>query len=431
METLLMNVGRGVLGIVAMLAITYAFSTNRKAIDWQLVVKGMLLQIVLAVLLLKVSFVRDIFQYVVDFFVIMINATEESAKFLFGDLAIPGGGYGFAFFVLPTIVFFSALSSLLYYLGILQRVVYGFAWLMQKTLKLSGAESLAAAANVFIGQTEAPLVVKPYLEKMTRSEILCLMTGGMATIAGGVFGAYMGILGGGDDAEAARFGMHLLTASIISAPAAIVAAKILFPETEHDKLDNNIDIPKDEAGNNVLDALTNGTTEGLKLAVNVGAMLIAFMAFVFLFNSLFGAIGAATGLNDVVATQTNGVYKEFNLQYIFGILFSPIAWLIGVSSTDMIAVGQLLGEKTILNEFFAYVSLGNMKAAGVLSDKSIIIATYALCGFANFASIGIQIGGIGSIAPGQRKNLSQFGVKALIGGAVACLLTACIAGMLL
>ncbi len=427
---------RGVLGIVALIGITYLFSTNRKAIDWGLVVKGLALQLLLAVILINpidfvvFDWIRMIFRGVVDFFVLMIGAMEESAVFMFGDLAKPGGPFGFAFFVLPTILFFSALSSLLYYLGILQKVVYGFAWLMSKTMKLSGAESLAAAANVFIGQTEAPLVVKPYLERMTRSEILCLMTGGMATIAGGVFGAYMGILGGSDPESLRYFGMHLLTASIISAPAAIVAAKILFPETEREKIDKNINIPREEAGDNILDAIVRGTTDGLKLAVNVGAMLLAFTAFIFLFNKIFMYIGDLTNLNDLITERSGGVYKGLTLQYIFGILFSPIAWLIGVAPQDMVAVGQLLGEKTILNEFFAYVTLGEMKTAGSLSPKSVLIATYALCGFANFASIGIQIGGIGAIAPGQRSTLSRFGIQALIGGTIACFLTAAIAGMM-
>jgi len=433
---LLIGIFRGILGIVALIGITYVCSTNRKAINWGLVVKGLALQFILALLLINpfdfivFDWIRSIFKYIVEFFVLMITATEEASQFMFGDLAKAGGPYGFAFFVLPTILFFSALSSLLYYLGVLQKVVYGFAWLMSKTMKLSGAESLAAAANVFIGQTEAPLVVKPYLERMTRSEILCLMTGGMATIAGGVFGAYMGLLGG-EDPEALRyFGMHLLTASIISAPAAIVCAKILFPETEPEKVDKNIDIPKEEAGSNVLDALVRGTTDGLKLAVNVGAMLIVFTAFIFLFNKIFMYIGDFTNLNDMITKNSDGVYKGLTLQYIFGFIFSPIAWLLGTPSQDIVAVGQLLGEKTILNEFFAYLSLADLKNAGALSEKSILIATYALCGFANFASIGIQIGGIGAIAPGQRSTLSRFGIQALIGGTIACFLTAAIAGMM-
>lgn len=425
------NIIRGVIGIISMIAICYLFSGNKKSISWRLVGSGIALQILLAIALIKIPFVRSVFQVIVDFFVLMIGSVETSAKFLFGDLAVAGSPYGFAFYVLPTIVFFSALSSLLYYLGILQKVVYGFAWVMSKTMRLSGAESLAAAANVFIGQTEAPLVVKPYLEKMTKSEIMCLMTGGFATIAGGVFGAYMAMLGGDDDTSRQLFGMHLLTASIISAPAAIVAAKILFPETEPEKIDKGINIPKEEAGSNFLDAISTGTTEGLKLAVNVGAMLLAFMAFIYLSNEVLERIGAFTNLNAVVEQASDGTYKALSLQYILGFIFAPIAWLVGIPSQDIVAVGQLLGEKTILNEFVAYFSLTDLMANNVLSEKSIIISTYALCGFANFASIGIQIGGIGSIAPGQRPTLTKFGIKALIGGTAATLMTGAIAGMLI
>ncbi|MBY5957297.1 Na+ dependent nucleoside transporter [Membranicola marinus] len=421
---------RGLIGMIFLLFICYLFSRNRKNINWRLVIAGIFLQIILAILILQVPFVRTFFEIIVNFFVMMIEAIEEASIFLFGDLARPEKTFGFAFTVLPTIIFFSALSSLLYYLGILQKVVYGFAWLMNRLMELSGRESLAAAANVFIGQTEAPLVIKPYLEKMTRSEIMCLMTGGMATIAGGVFGAYLSMLGGDSAAEKATFGMHLLTASIISAPAAIIAAKMLVPENEPEQLDKNLDIPPSEAGSNVLEAITNGTTDGLKLAVNVGAMLLAFMAFVFFINHLLGWAGDVVHLNAYIVQVTDGTYDRLSLEYVFGLLFSPISWMIGVPGQDIVAVGQMLGEKTILNEFFGYLTLTDMKNSGMLQEKSIIIATYALCGFANFASIGIQIGGIGAIAPGQKKNLTQLGVLALVGGTVACLLTATIAGVI-
>jgi CNT family concentrative nucleoside transporter len=424
------DIFRGVIGLVSLLGICYLLSNNRKAINWQLVVMGVGLQLLLGVLLIHVPFVRMIFQSVVSFFVMMIGSTEQAAQFLFGELAVPGSPYGFAFFVLPTIVFFSALSSLLYYLGILQKIVFGFAWIMSKSMKLSGAESLAAAANVFIGQTEAPLVVKPYLERMTKSEIMCLMTGGMATIAGGVFGAYIAMLGGDSLAEKSAFGMHLLTASIISAPAAIVAAKIMVPETNPD-VNTNLDIPRTAAGSNFLDAISRGTTDGLKLAVNVGAMLLAFMAFIYLSNKILGSIGEFGNINQFVATNSDGLYDSLSLQYLLGFVFAPIAWLIGTPAGDLMAMGQLLGEKTILNEFVAYSSLEGFKEASQMSEKSIILATYALCGFANFASIGIQIGGIGSIAPGQRTTLTELGIKALIGGTIACLLTATIAGILI
>lgn len=427
---LITSILRGLFGLACLIFLAWLISSHRSKVNWRLVIMGMGLQIILAILLIKAPFVRSFFEWIVGFFVVMIESTEESSKFLFGELAEPGKPYGFAFFVLPTIIFFSALSSLLYYLGILQKIVFGFAWVMKKTMRLSGAESLAAAANVFIGQTEAPLVVKPYLEKMTRSEILSLMTGGMATIAGGVFGAYMAMLGGDDPEGKALFGMHLLTASIISAPAAIVAAKIIEPETLDEVVTKDLKVPPSSAGSNLLDALAQGTTDGLKLAVNVGAMLLAFMAFVFLTNNIFEGIGAMTGLNDWIASNSNGQYESLTVQYIIGFVFSPLAWLIGVESADMVAIGQTLGEKTILNEFIGYLSLAELKEAGVLAPKSIVIATYALCGFANFASIGIQIGGIGAIAPGQRKTLTQFGFKALIGGTIAALMTGAIAGML-
>lgn len=421
---------RGLVGLIALIGICWGLSSDRKAINWQLVIMGIVLQLVLGILLIQVPFIRTLFQGVVSFFVMMISSTEKSAQFLFGDLAIPGSPYGFAFFVLPTIVFFSALSSLLYYLGVLQKIVYGFAWIMSKTMKLSGAESLAAAANVFIGQTEAPLVVKPYLENMSKSEIMCLMTGGMATIAGGVFGAYIAMLGGDSLAEKSAFGMHLLTASIISAPAAIVAAKIIYPETQK-KVNTTLDIPRTAAGSNFLDAIASGTTDGLKLAVNVGAMLLAFMAFIYLSNELLGVIGQIGNINAFVASSTDGLYDALSLQYLLGFIFAPIAWLIGTPVQDLMAMGQLLGEKIILNEFVAYSSLEGFKVNDVMSRKSVILATYALCGFANFASIGIQIGGIGSIAPGQRKTLTELGIKSLIGGTIACLMTATIAGILI
>lgn len=436
------NVMRGGLGIVALLGFCYLFSNNRKAINWRLVGIGMALQIVLAILILQVPVVRKVFDFIASFFVVVLDFSEAGADFVLGAwpevAAIQDGitgeiftvGYIFAFKVLPTILFFSALSSVLYYLGILQFIIKGFAWVMSKTMRLTGAESLAAAANVFIGQTEAPLVVKPYLEGMSRSEIMCLMTGGMATIAGGVFAAYVGFLGGSDPELRQLFATHLLTASIISAPAAIVAAKMLFPETNDIDLEKQkLDIPKQDIANNVLDAISKGTTDGLRLAVNVGAMLLVFTAFISMLNYIcIHFIGSWTGLNDYVVEATNQRFEGFNIEYILGVLFAPLAWLLGVVTEDILIVGQLLGLKTTLNEFFAYAELEGVK--DTLQPKSLLIATYALCGFANFASIGIQIGGIGAIAPGQRKALTELGIKALIGGTVACLLTGAIAGML-
>jgi CNT family concentrative nucleoside transporter len=425
---------RGVIGIIFILGIGFAFSANRKKIDWRLVVIGVSLQITFATLFILVDEVAMVFKWIADLVVEFLAVSEEGAQFVFGGLVDPSQsmGYIFAFKVLPTIIFFSAFTSLLYYLGVLQKIVYAFAWVMSKTMRLSGAESLAAAANIFIGQTEAPLVVKPYLEKMTKSEMLCLMVGGMATIAGGVLAAFIEFLGGTDPESKAIFAQHLITASIMSAPAAIVMAKMLYPETDPETIDRKLDISKEKIGSNVLDAISRGTTDGLKLAVNVGAMLLVFTAIIAVVNWFLGdLIGDPTGINDLIVETTEGRYDKFSMQYILGNLFAPVAWIIGVPSDDIVAVGQLLGEKTILNEFFAYASLSKLKAAGtIVNYRSIVIATYALCGFANFASIGIQIGGIGVLAPGQRKTLAAFGIKALIGGTCAALLTATIAGML-
>lgn len=427
------SLGRGLIGMFFLLAICYAISSNRRKIDWKLVITGLALQLVFAVLVLKVSAVANAFDWISTKVVDFLNFSAAGAEFLFAGLVSDTTtfGYIFAFQVLPTIVFFSAFTSLLYYLGILQRIVKGFAWVMSKTMKLSGAESLAAAANIFLGQTEAPLVVKPYLDKMTKSEMLCLMVGGMTTIAGGVLAAYINYLGGESDAEKVIFTKHLLTASIMSAPAAIIIAKMLFPETE--SVSKALDISKDKIGSNVLDAISRGTTEGLKLAVNVGAMLLVFTAVMAVLNWITqDMIGGPTGINDLIVSTTDGRYNGLSMQYILGNVFSPVAWIIGVPTEDITTVGQLLGEKTILNEFYAYTSLSELKNSGVLSNyRSIVIATYALCGFANFASIGIQIGGIGVLAPSQRSVLARFGIKALIGGTIAALLTATIVGMLI
>lgn len=424
---------RGLLGIVTLTAIAFAFSRNRKGIDWQLVWKGLLIQIVFAVLILKVPFVQNGFEWLSSIFVTILGFTREGSLFLFGDLIgnINSFGFIFAFQVLPTILFFSALTSVLFYYGILQKVVYAFALFMKKTLNLSGSESLAAAGNIFLGQTESPLLIKPYIEKMTLSELLCLMSGGMATIAGGVLAAYIGFLGGNDPEAQLFFAKHLLAASVMSAPAAVVAAKILLPETESANTD--MTISEEQLGSNALEAISIGTTQGLKLAVNVGAMLLVFIAFIAMANYfLQDFIGDFTGLNNWVASITNGQYEGFSLQFILGYTLAPLTWLMGVCKEDIVLVGQLLGEKTILNEFVAYVSLGDLKANGkFFEEKSIIIATYILCGFANFASIGIQIGGIGALAPKRTKDLSKLGILSLIAGTLASLFTAVIVGMIL
>ncbi len=454
---LLIGLLRGGFAIIALLGICYLLSANRKAVNWTLVGKGVGIQFILAILVLKVPFIRSIFKSVADFFVRILDFTAAGSEFLFGSIVqdLSSFGYIFAFQVLPTIVFFAAFTAILYYLGILQIIVYAFAWVMKKVMNLSGSESLAAAANVFIGQTEAPLVVKPYLEKMTRSEMLCLMTGGMATIAGGVFAAYVGFLGESfvdtvgmtpEQAEiatkAARnlFAQHLLMASIISAPAAIVASKVLYPQDEPEKVNQDFSVPKDKIGNNILEAVSIGTTDGLRLAINVGAMLLVFTALVAMLNYLLtDVLGYYTPLNEWVINFAGwlqaqgfeiqpGAMKGLNLEFLLGLLFAPIAFLLGVAVEDVFLVGQLLGQKTAINEFFAYAEMA--KFTKILQIKSLIIATYALCGFSNFASIGIQIGGIGALAPGQRKTLAEFGIRALIGGTIACFLTAAIAGML-
>jgi CNT family concentrative nucleoside transporter len=434
---------RASLGVAALLAVCYLFSSNRRAINWRLVGIGMALQVLLAVLILVVPGVSVVFDWIAEGFRKVIDFTRAGTTLLFGNIVTDSNtfGYIFAFQVLPTIVFFSALSAILYYFGILQKVVYGLAWLLSRTLGLSGPESLAAAANVFIGQTEAPLVVRPYLEGMSRSEIMCLMTGGMATIAGSVFVAYVGFLDASSPlGENINFAKHLLTASIISAPAAIVAAKMLFPETEKTDIDKQMEMAEDESSN-LLDAISKGTTDGLRLAVNVGAMLLVFTALIYMLNVIFvGVTDLSNNLanyffdtgdwNGAIAARTDGRFEGFSFTYLLAQIFAPVAWLMGVSADDATMVGQLLGTKTVVNEFVAYEQFTQMRLDGVeLERKSVLITIYALCGFSNFASIGIQIGGIGALAPGQRRTLTEFGIKALIGGTVACFLTGAIAGL--
>lgn len=427
------QIGRGFIGIIFLVFVCYCLSTDRKAINWRLVITGIIVQLIFAIGILHVDIIRSMFQFLADVFVRLIQVSHAGTDFLFGNLAKPDGqwGYVFAIQVLPNIIFFAALSSILYYLGVLQKIVYVFAWLLSK-LKISGSESLSTAANIFLGQTEAPLMVKPYLAGMTKSEILCIMVGGMANTAGSVLAAYVSFLGGSDPVSQKFYALHMLSQSIMSAPAAIVCAKMLFPQPKNEVIQQAIHVPKEAIGDNMLDAISTGTTDGLKLAVNVGAMLVVFTAVMAVLNYFLFKIGDWTSLNSQIAYLTNNIYNEVSLQMILGYLFAPVAWLIGVSRVDMVYIGQLLGEKTILNEFVAYISLGKMKTANLITDpRSIVIATYALCGFANFASIGIQIGGIGALAPNQRKNLTELGLRALVGGTIACLFTAAIAGMLI
>jgi len=424
---------RGLLGLISLIILAFVFSRNKRNINWSLVVKGLLIQLLLAILILKVPIVQNLFEWISSVFVTVLQFSKQGALFLFGETLVNSNEFGaiFAFQILPTIIFFSALTSLLFYLGILQKVVYFFAYLMKKTLKLSGAESLSAAGNIFLGQTESPLLVKPYIEKMTTSELLCLMSGGMATIAGGVLAAYIGFLGGSDPEQQLFFAKHLLTASVMSAPAAVVLSKILLPETEN--INEDMTISNEKLGCNSFEAISIGTTQGIKLAVNVGAMILVFIAFISLVNYFLNDfIGANTQLNSQIKEITNGQYTGLTLEFILGYILAPLTWLMGVCKEDMVLVGQLLGEKTILNEFVAYISLSELKESGkFFEEKSIIISTYILCGFANFLSIGIQIGGIGSIAPSRTGDLSKLGILALIAGTLASLLTAVIVGTIL
>jgi len=424
---------RGLLGMVVLLFISFVFSSNKKAIDWGVVSKGLALQLLLALGVLYVPFIAAMFDFVGKGFVKILDFTQEGTLFLFKSFvtgSIEQALQTFAVQILPTIIFFSALTSLLFYLNIIQYVVYAMAWVMTKFMKLSGAESLSVAGNIFLGQTESPLMIKAYLSKMNNSEILLVMMGGMATLAGGVLAVYISFLGGDDPVQRVLFAKHLLTASVMAAPGAVVVSKILVPQTE--SIDSNVHIPREEVGKNVLDAISNGTTQGLKLAVNVAAMLLVFIAFIAMFNYIALKLGNLIGINGWITDVTNGRYHELSLQFILGYIFAPIMWLIGVNAHDITLLGRLLGEKIIMTEFIGYISLSDLKESGVLTDpKSIIMATYMLCGFANFASIGIQIGGIGSLAPDKRVLLSKYGLRALLGGTIASLLSATIIGALI
>lgn len=424
---------RGILGMVTLVFIAFLFSSNRKAINWKIVGIGLAFQLLIAIGVLKVEFVKTIFEFIGGLFVQVLEFTRAGSKFLFEGLVVDMDTFGFifAFQVLPTIIFFSALTSVLFYLGIIQWVVKAMAWLLSKALKISGAESLSVAGNIFLGQTEAPLLIKAYLEKMNKSEMLLVMIGGMATVAGAVLAAYIGFLGGDDPALRLFYAKHLLAASVMAAPGAIVISKILYPQTE--EVNTDVSVSQDKIGSNILDAIANGTTEGLKLAVNVGAMLLVFVAFIAMINYGFTKVGHYSGLNSWIVENTR--YESLSLEFILGYAFAPLMWLIGIAKEDMALMGQLLGIKLAASEFIGYIQLADLKNVGnsihLTYEKSIIMATYMLCGFANFASIGIQIGGIGSLAPGQRKTLSKFGMKALIGGTIASLISATIAGMII
>lgn len=438
----LTHILRGFLGYAVLIGIAVALSSNRRAINWRIVGAGMLLQFLFASLVLFVPPARAAVEWVGGRFVDLMGFTQEGVRFVFGSLADQQKhGVVFAIGILPSIIFFSAFTSMLYYLGILQKIVWAFAWVISRFMPLSGAETLSASANIFLGQTEAPFLIKPFLPTMTRSEIFTIMVGGMATIAGAVMLAYISFLGGNSDAERVLFATHLITASVINAPAGLMISKIIMPQTE--KINTDLTVSKEKIGSNLVDAICLGTTDGLKLAVNVGAMLITFTALIALFNALFGWAGSPhtltlgghdlvtyPGFNGWIASVTGGAFKGFSLEFVLGLVYAPLAWLIGIDYGQLLQSGQLLGTRTVLNEFISFLQLGQMKADGIMTDKrTIIILTYAMCGFANIVSIGIQIGGIGTLAPNQRENLAALGVKAVCGGTIACYLSACIAGM--
>jgi CNT family concentrative nucleoside transporter len=423
---------RGIIGVSSVIFIAYLLSNNKKRIDWKTIIIGLSSQLIIAVAVLKIDFVRMVFEKIGQGFLAIVTFTNQGSRILFGDLA-DSSKYGeiFVFQVLPVIIFFSALTSVLYYYRIIQKVVSGLAWMMTKFLNISGQESLAVAGNIFLGQTEAPLLVKGYLNKMNRSEYFLLMTGGMATVAGSVLAAYIGFLGGDDPIQRIEVAKNLIIASVMAAPGAIVISKLMFPQTE--EVDKDIEISSDVTGTNLLSAINNGTRDGIKMAVNVGAMLLVFLALIALVNGVFYQIAEVFGLNNWI--QENTIYEAFSLELILGYLFAPLMWLIGVATEDITLMGQLLGVKLAASEFVAYIELASLKDIGsavhLTYQKSVIMATIMLCGFANFASIGIQIGGIGILAPGKSKLLTEIGFKAMIAGTLVSLLSATFVGMLL
>jgi len=447
----IVSVLRGLIGIALLLGISFILSNNKSRISWRLVIGGLALQFVFAVLILKgeelrsiffvLAWPKDVFNWISYFFVLVLNFTSEGAKFVFGDLAKPPGADGslgsfFAFQVLPTIIFFASLMSVLYYLGIMQLIVKAMAWIMAKTLGTSGAESLSNSANIFVGQTEAPLMIKPFLKDMTRSELLTVMVGGMATIAGGVMAAYIQILGsayavkhGIPLAQAQQlFATHLLGASVMAAPAAIVISKIMFPETGDPVTKGTVKIEVEKNASNVIEAAANGAADGWKLAINVGAMLLAFIALIALINYLLLGFGDLINVNESLVKNFG---QPLSFQLIIGLVLQFIAFGIGVPWQDALNFGSLLGVKIVLNEFVAYTEMGTLVEMGkLINEKSILMLTYALCGFANFSSIAIQIGGIGPLAPNRKSEIASLGIKAVTGGVIATLMTATLAGLL-
>ena len=423
---------RGLAGVVSLLLIAYLLSKERKQIAWKTVGLGLLAQVIIAIGVLKVNWVKGLFEGLGGIFINILEYTGEGAKMLLGQFGdVDRYGFIFVFQALPVIIFFSALSSILYYFGIIQKVVGILAWGLTKLFKISGAESLSVAGNIFLGQTEAPLMIKAYLEKMNRSEIFLVMVGGMATVAGSVLGAYIGFLGGSDPVHRLEFAKSLLAASVMAAPGAVVIAKIIYPQTDEIKTD--VKISRDKIGSNFLSAISIGTNEGIKMAVNVGAMLLVFIALIAMLSSILAGFGNLIGLNDWIAKNT--IYKTFSIEFILGHLFAPLMWIIGVAKEDVALMGQLIGIKLAASEFVGYTQLVGLKdsssAIHLTYQKSVIMATYMLCGFANFASIGIQVGGIGIIAPKIRKTLTELGFKAMIAGTLVSLMSATIAGIIL
>ncbi len=433
MDVSIITITRGVIGLISLILISYLLSNNRKKIHWKTVIISILIQFTVAISILKISLVQSVFKLISKFFVRIINYTASGSTFLFSSLVDQEkSSYIFAFQVLPVIIFFSALTSMLYHLGIIQKIVSFLAWLLNRFLKITGAESLSLAGNIFLGQTESPILIKSYLEKMTKSQLFIVMVGGMSTVAGSVLAAYIGLLGGNDVNEQLKFSTHLLTASVMAAPGAVAISKIIYPDSEN-HAEITLEIEKEKINGGILLSLARGTLEGIKLAVNVGAMLLVFLAIIALLNDIMWFIGDLLSLNVLISEFTN--FDNFSIEFVLGYLLAPIMWLIGVTYQECALMGQLLGIKIVSSEFVAFVQLADLKTSGasniLLSKKSITMATFMLCGFANLASIGIQIGGIGVLAPGQRKNLSELGFKAMVAGTIVSLISACFAGILI
>jgi len=430
----LTSILKGCIGIIILLIIAFGASNNRRNIPWKTVVLALGTQLFIGICILKVPFIQLLFEQLGAFFIKVIEYTLAGSNFLFGEIVdLSKTAYIFAFQVLPVILFFSAVTSVLYYLGVIQKIVGFLAWTLRKLVDISGAESLSLTGNIFLGQTEAPLLIKAYLDKMQSSEIYLVMVGGMATVAGSVLAAYVGFLGGDDPVQRIIITKHLIAASVMAAPGAVAFSRILVPPVGVIDHVSETKIENQEFGSNILAAITNGTTQGLKLAVNVGAMLLVFVALLALVNDILSGLGGWIGLNEVIAANTP--YREFTIEFILGYVFAPLMWLIGVAKEDMTLVGQLLGIKLAASEFVAYVQLADLKNMGnsmhLIYEKSIVMSTFILCGFANFSSIGIQIGGIGILAPSQHKNLSELGLKAVLGGTLVSLMSATMAGMIL